>query len=301
MRCLDVDIITLKSFVAVVDLNGFRKAASYLNISQPALSRRIARLEEEFGVKLFERDNNRIRITSAGKEVLLAARKIISEIDVTLSSVRQEPSSESDSMSISCISSLAFSVLPKVIAEYKTKYRHSRIAIQDRTTPLGLQAVREGSVDFAIVIYNDNPTESGLTYKLVYDDEYLVICSRRHALANSSLIKLKDLQRHDIVMLDKTTTNYRIINQALAKHGLNIKPSYEVTHVATAIEFVANNIGIAFVPRSCMTKHDDIVALPLSDLRMKRSIVVATQTDKVLSHREQSFIDMLRENLALHT
>jgi DNA-binding transcriptional LysR family regulator len=300
MRCIDVDIITLKSFVAVVELNGFRKAASYLNISQPALSRRISRLEDEFGIKLFERDKNQIRITSAGMEVLLAARKIISEIDVTLSSIREELSSEVDSMSISCISSLAFSVLPKVVSDYKKKFRHSHVAIQDRTTPLGLQAVRDGRVDFAIVIYDDSPNESGLTYKPICDDEYLVICSRHHALAGSGLIRVRDLQNHEVVMLDQTTTNYKIISRTLAKHDVSIKPSYEVTHVATAIEFVVNNIGIAFVPKSCIGKRDDIVALPLSDLRMKRSIVVASRNGKVLGYREQTFIDMLRESLVLH-
>lgn len=300
MRCLDVDIVTLKSFVAVVDLAGFRKAARYLNISQPALSRRIARLEEEFAAKLVERDNNQIRLTSAGAEVLLAARKIVSEIDTALSSVRQEVIAESDLMSISCISSLAFSLLPRVIAAYKAKFRRSRIAIQDRTTPQGLQAVRDGSVDLAIVIYKDNPGESGLDYKLVYEDEYMVICSRHHPLANCGALQLKDLQNHDFVMLDKSTTNYRIINDALAKRGATVNPACEVTHVATAIEFVSHNIGIALVPRSCVTRTHDIVALRLSDLRLTRSIVVATQSEKNLDSRAQRFIDMLRDNLSSH-
>jgi DNA-binding transcriptional LysR family regulator len=298
MRCLDIDIITLKSFVAVVDFNGFRKAASYLNISQPALSRRIARLEEEFGVTLFERDNNHIRITTAGQTVLQTARKVISEIDVTLSSVREELAEGADSMSISCISSLAFSVLPRVISNYKKKFKHARIAIQDRTTLLGQQAVRDGSVDFAIIIYHDDPGDSGLDYKLVYEDDYLLICSRHHPLAAAGVLRVRDLQNHDIVLLDKSTTNYKIIVDTLTKHGLSIKPAYEVTHLATAIEFAANNIGVTFVPKSCLTSYDRVVALPVADLHMKRSIVVATKNGTTLGHHQLVFIDMLREHLA---
>lgn len=63
---------------------------------------------------------------------------------------------------------------------------------------------------------------------------------------------------------------------------------------------VADNIVTALVPKSCMTKHDDIVALLLSDLRMKRSIVVVSRNDKILTHREQIFIDMLREILSVN-
>jgi DNA-binding transcriptional LysR family regulator len=298
MRCVDLDIITLKSLVAVVDLNGFRKAANYLNISQPALSRRIARLEEEFGIKLFERSGNQLKITSAGTEILQTARRIISEIDNTLSSIRDGQSSEADSMSISCISSLAFSILPRVVATYKSRFRQSHIAIQDRTTPLGLAAVRDGSVDFAIVIYHENPNENGLRYEFICEDEYLVICSRCHPLANSGAIRLRELRNHDLVMLDTTTTNYRIISQSFAKHSIEINPSYEVTHVATAIEFVANNVGIGLVPKSCMTNNDDVVALPLADVRLKRSIVVASSRDKVFTSRERAFLDILREALA---
>jgi DNA-binding transcriptional LysR family regulator len=298
MRCLDIDIITLKSFVAVVDLNGFRKAASYLNISQPALSRRIARLEEEFGVTLFERDNNHIRITAAGLTILQTARKVISDMEITLSSVREEMSAGSDSMTISCISSLAFSVLPKVISGYKKKFKHARIAIQDRTTLLGMQAVREGSVDFAIIIYHDDPNESELDYKLVHEDDYLLICSRHHPLASAGVLRLRDLQNHDVVLLDRSTTNYKIITNTLAKHGVAINPACEVTHVATAIEFAANNLGISFIPKSCLTSYDKVMVLPVVDLHMKRSIVVATKIGKTLGHHQLIFIDMLREHLA---
>ena len=128
---INFDLNDLQAFRAVAQLSSFRRAAESIHISQPALSRRIDKLEEALGVKLFERSTRRVALTNVGRAFARDAERILDDLDNALLGIRDVASSSLGHVTIACVPSAAYYFMPQVISRYHRAFPRIRISVLD--------------------------------------------------------------------------------------------------------------------------------------------------------------------------
>src|SRR5215204_2367462 len=120
MTCMSshVDFGDLRAFIAVAEFGAFHEAAESLDLSQPALSRRIQKLEETLGVALLERTTRRVDLTTVGRDFLPKARRLLDDLEESLLSVRAIGERRTGQVSVACVPTAAYYFLPEVIRAY---------------------------------------------------------------------------------------------------------------------------------------------------------------------------------------
>ncbi|MEE3216581.1 MAG: LysR family transcriptional regulator, partial [Pseudomonadota bacterium] len=145
-----LEFLDLQAFIQVAELGSFHEAAQRLHLSQPALSRRIQKLEELLEVSLLERTTRRTRLTAIGADFLPRARRMIEEYESSILGIRELATHQTGTVTIACLPTAAFYFLPSVIREFSEAWPGIRIRILDVSANEGLEKVISGEADFGI-------------------------------------------------------------------------------------------------------------------------------------------------------
>ncbi len=141
---------TLRAFIALAEVRQFTVAAERCHMTQSALSQLIARLEDEFGVRLFERGKRSVSLTAEGERLLGTARRVVKELDTAQSDLRAITALEVGHVCLGVVPSLAAYWLPGALRPFREQYQRIRISLFDASSLRCSELVREGLVDFAI-------------------------------------------------------------------------------------------------------------------------------------------------------
>ena len=128
---INFDLNDLQAFRAVVDKGSFRAAADAIRISQPALSRRIEKLETALDVKLFERTTRRVSLTMVGRAFLPQVERILDDLDIALMGISNVASTRMGDVTIACVPSTAYYFMPHVISAFHKLYPKIRLRVLD--------------------------------------------------------------------------------------------------------------------------------------------------------------------------
>ena len=128
---INFNLNDLQAFRAVAELNSFRKAAEALNVSQPAFSRRIEKLEEALGVRLLDRTTRRVSLTSVGRDFDRKVQQILDDLDHTLLGIRGVAATRMSEVTIACVPSTVYYFLSQVISRYHEHYPKIRVKVFD--------------------------------------------------------------------------------------------------------------------------------------------------------------------------
>src|SRR5277367_5153320 len=138
---INFDLLDLRAFLAVFDFGSFHKAADLLNLSQPALSRRVQALEARLGTPLLERSTRHVAPTAAGRKLEPIARRLLDELDSSMQSISNIGERQSGQITIASIPTAAVYFLPRVIQKFNALYPLVRLRILDRSPQEGLDSV----------------------------------------------------------------------------------------------------------------------------------------------------------------
>src|SRR4030095_4424632 len=128
---MNAELLDLKAFVTVAELGSFVRTAEALNLSQPALSRRIQKLEESLGAPLLERSTRHVKLTMVGRELLPKVRRFLDELEASVLGISDLGSRSAGLVSIAAVPTAVFYFLPQAIARFSKKYPRIRIRILD--------------------------------------------------------------------------------------------------------------------------------------------------------------------------
>ena len=150
MTSMKVDLEDLRGFVAVSELGSFHAAANSLNLSQPALTRRLQKLEATLGVQLIDRDSRQLRLSSVGRDFFFKAKRLLDDLDAAVLGIRELADQASGEVTIGAVPTATYYFLPRVIEDFNTQYPRIRIRILDLSANDVLQAVQRGQAEFGI-------------------------------------------------------------------------------------------------------------------------------------------------------
>jgi len=292
---INCEILDLRAFLTVAETRSFHRAAELLNISQPALSRRIIKLEQEVGIALLERTTRSVSTTAVGKSLLPLVQRMLEEFDTSLFATRGIDNGRTGGqVTIACLPTAAFYFLPSAIAHFHETHPNVRFRILDLPATEGLQAVENGTVEFGINFMGaDEPT---LIFDRLLEDPFVLACRRDHPLAKKRKVRWADLAGHNLVTVHRTSGNRTLLDAALAKHNLTLPWFYEVTHLSTSLGMVEAGVGISVLPRMATPMHDHpiLVARPLDNPTVSRTIGIVRRQGAALSPIAQQFLQLLK-------
>jgi DNA-binding transcriptional LysR family regulator len=290
---INFEALDLRAFVAVVDLEGFHRAAEALNLSQPALSRRIQRLEAAVGAALLERTTRRVALTTVGREFLPLVRRMLDEFDSSLFAMRELGHQRGGQITLACVPTAAFYFLPSVIARFKEQYPNIRFRILDLSANEGLESVARGEVEFGINLLGGSDPE--LSFEPLLEDPFVLACRRDHPLAARRLLTWSDLEGEPLVAVSRSSGNRIMLDAALVRAGVRLSWSYEVTHLSTSLGLVEAGLGISVLPQLAtpQAEHPIIVTRPIGDPEVSRTIGVVRRRGGRLAPAAERFLEML--------
>lgn len=290
---VNFDLNDLQAFRAVVELGSFRKAAEAVNISQPALSRRIDKLEEALGARLFERTTRRVSLTTVGRVFAPTAEQLLDDLDAAMLSIRDVSSSRLGHVTIACVPSVAYYFLPGVIADFHARYPRIRVKLLDASANEVLGAVINGEADFGVSFMGSQEPE--VEFKLLLQEKFVAACRRDHPLARKKRVSWRELYEHDYVSVDKTSGNRLLLDQALTAVAPKVPSVCETRHVTTMLGLVEAGLGVAAVPSMAMPARDHpiLTSVPLVEPVVTRRVGIVKRRGRPLTPTAEQFHQMI--------
>lgn len=290
---INCEILDLRAFLAVADMESFHRAADALNLSQPALSRRIQKLEQTIGAPLLDRTTRRVAATALGSEMLPHVRRMIEAFDGSLFGMRDTGLGQSGLVTIACLPTAAFYFLPAVIREFNAQYPHVRFRILDLPANDGLQSVARGEVEFGINFMG--ASDPDLIFDKLAEDPFVLVTHREHPLALRDEIRWADLAPHPIITVHRSSANRTLLDAALAKASIKLRWFYEVTHLSTSLGLVEAGLGISVLPKMATphTDHPLLVTRPIRSPEISRTIGIVRRRGSTVSPATERFLGML--------
>jgi DNA-binding transcriptional LysR family regulator len=293
MTNMNLDLGDLRAFVAVAERGSFHAAATDIHISQPALSRRIAKLEASLGVRLLERTTRKVELTTVGRDFARKARELLNGLDQSLLGISEIAERMSGEVTIACVPSAVRYFLPQVLQQYHEKYPRILLRIADDGAGDVLSGVARGDADFGVNYIGAH--EPNIEFEPVLKEAFVVACRKDHALAKRRKVTWAELGKYDYMTVAKASGNRFLLDLALADTPGRPRSFCEVRHVMTMVSLVEAGLGIAAVPQLAMPPgdHPTLASIPLVEPAVTRTVGLIRRRGIALSPAAQHLYDMI--------
>ena len=253
-----IDLRQLRYFVAVAEEEHVGRAAERLHISQSPLSRQIAQLEESLGLNLFERTQQRLRLTVDGRTFLAETKALLTHAKRLESLGKRLGRGEEGGLCIGYIeNAMHTSVLPDALSILRAARHDLHIALYSQSSVEQLEGLRQRSLDIALVSEPPPKDDPDLDCALVLNDVMLLALPIHHPLAHQSLLSAEDLQAAQWISVAPATLTHRTealtdksFVAACLRAGFTPNIHLQVTEPMTALRLVGAGLGIAMLQRN---------------------------------------------------
>jgi len=293
---MNISTRQLDAFLALAAQRSFTRAATQCHLSQPAFSALIRALEDDVGVRLFDRSTRHVDLTAEGENFLESAGRIRAEMDAALTSLRDAATLRRGRVSIALLPSLAAGWLPVVLAGYRAQYPGIELDIADVLSEPCIERVASGKADFALAAIRADTPE--LQAEPFCRDGFHLVCRKDHPLAQpitrqkrskgQAGVALQDLAAWPFVHLARTSSVRQYLEAAF--HPQAMKTLMEVEQLATVMGMVRAGLGISVVPTLTLFHFDqpDLVTRPLALPGLTRQIYLVRRRERSLSVAAQA-------------
>lgn len=292
-----MDFPSLKAFVAAAETGSFSRAADLLFMTQPAISKRIAGLEEDLGTALFDRLGRTIQLTEAGTKFLISARRILSDIDISRAEVLSLSSDVSGRLRLATSHHVGIHRLPPILKAFTQAHPDVELDLLFMDSELACAEVANGHIELAVVTLPDD-LEGGLLTELVWPDPLSIVCAADHPMLNelnsAKEFKPRQLEQYKAVLPAQGTVTRTILLDALRPFEVNVETSLETNYLETIKMMVSVGLGWSALPLSMI--DDSMQAVPIPSLSMQRQLGSVRLKGRTLSRAALVFSEFLMVN-----
>jgi len=291
-----MDINNLEAFIEVAESKSFSRSAESLQLTQPAVSKRIAALESELTLKLFDRMGRSVHLTEAGEVLLPAARKITSEVSRISREISSLGKEVSGKLSIGVTQNIGLDRLARQLKNYRLSYPDVEIDLHVLSADELLGNFESGKVEIILCSANTpNPVAKShlrLTSIEVFKEKQLVVVANAHPLARLSAVTAVELAEHSAILPQPHSLTRQSIDQMMTRHGVEASVVMEEKDTSTTRSMVANGLGWALLPQSEV--EESMAVLNIADLQLNYSQELVSNSNRTLSRAAQAFFALLR-------
>ncbi len=246
-----MEIKTLKSFVAVATCKNFSAAARELHLVQPAISRQMANLEEELGVRLFWRNTREVRVTPAGESLLRDAKNILASATAAKEQARRAAQGKTGRLRIGYLGPACFTFIPDLVRTYAHRYPEVEITLREMTVQQQLEMFEAEQLDVGFSRSLPKAYRNNLSAEDIYVDTLTAVVPKTHPLARSRSLQLRQLEDEPFIVFSRHEAAGLFDQIISVCQEENIAPmiSSQPENMQVLLTEVAAGLGVSVVPR----------------------------------------------------
>jgi len=279
-------------FEAVGRLGSVSRAASELNLTQPAVSMQVKQLEEQIGLPLIDHAGKKLVLTEAGEELARHARELIAKMADLKAAMKGFLSLECGILRIALISTMSF-FLPRIVSEYVRLHPSVRISLQVDNHDSVIAALLEKRTDLAIT---GRPPDDASVVAHPFMDNPLVVVSRPdHPLAKLERVPLDLLGDEAMIAREPGSGTQANVEKFFAEKGLEFRSSCEVNTNEAVKQAVVAGLGLGIVPLRTMELELEtrrLAVLPVDEFPIMRRWFLLHRAEKRLPLASRAFCDL---------
>ncbi|WNG94427.1 LysR family transcriptional regulator [Mycobacterium sp. ITM-2016-00318] len=281
----------LRWFVVLAETEHVTDAAAQLSVSQPTLSRALARFEREAGAPLFDRVNRRLRLNAYGQIMLEHAQRSIAEMRSARERIAALRDPDTGRVRLAFLHSLASWYVPEQLRRFRQSAPAIGFDLVQGSAHEITQRVLDGQVDIAVTA--PRPEGSDFGWRRLYVDELCLAVPHGHRLAARTRVRLSAVAGEPFIALAEQAGLRQLTDQLLAED--NVKPDivFEATEIPTVEGLVAAGFGVAVIPVPRDGGKAKTVHVPISNAGAKREVGLAWGTARDLSPPARRFAAFL--------
>ena len=243
---MSMELRQIRSFVVVAKELHFGRAASRLNIAQPAVTAQIQGLEKELGLKLFTRSTRRVQLTQAGSVFHDQCVRILRDVDRSCLMTQAVAGKDVAKITIGTIHTATFGVLPKFLTQISRRYPD--IHIHNGTTDAIVREIERGQINLGFI----RPVENigSLRWQAITREKWRLALAYDNPLCSKETITLEDLRRQRIISFSRSYKSYseRYFIEKFREYDLEAQIAYTCNDTLTMLALVSAGLGVGFVP-----------------------------------------------------
>lgn len=285
----------LEYILAVDTFRHFAKAAEHCRVTQPTLSMMIQRLEEELGVKIFDRSSQPVHPTLAGTKVIAQARAILYQASLIKDIVNEEQNSLKGTFRLAVLPTIAPYLLPRFFQQMMEKFPDLDIRIMEMKTQPTLTALLAGELDAAIIA--SVPDEKRIHCETLFYEQFFGYVSKSDPVYKNELIRSSDINGERLWLLDEGHCFRDQLVRFCQLEKVKVRQAaYHLGSMETFMRMVESGNGITFIPELAVMQLSDEqkkLVRPFAIPKPTRQITLATRVDFV----RQSILTILEESI----
>jgi len=287
-----MEVHQLRYVCAIADTGNFSRAAERCHIAQPSLSQQVQKLEDDLGVKLFDRLGRSIRLTEAGRAFIPRARAILEQMDAARTSAADKNADLGGSVAVGVIPTVAPYLLPGYTASFAKKFPEAKLRIVEDTTSVLVEGLRDLSIDVAILALPLRHKD--LELFPIRTEPLFAVLRKSHPLANAKSLALKDLRGESFVMLRDGHCFRDLSLDTCTRARITPNIAFESGQFSSLLGMVAAGIGVSLIPEMAIDRNAGCRYVRLSDAQATRTIVAAVVRGRSFNRVQQAFVSGIR-------
>ncbi|MEM8956849.1 MAG: LysR family transcriptional regulator [Pseudomonadota bacterium] len=294
---INYDFADLETFLAVMDTGSFHLAAEQVHLSQPAVTRRIRKLELALDSQLFERTTRQVKPTLAAKRLYARAEGLLADAEETALAMRDESlryaHQRNALVTVAVVPTVIACWLAPALAAFRAEGHRARVRLLDLAANEVAEAVAEGEADFGLCAIPAQ--EPGTRFRPLFDDPLMAVVPPDHPLAESASLSWTALAGHELILAARGTGNRLLIDDARARARMEVAWSYEARRTTTALDLVRGGLGIAVLPRTALGQAglDGVCVRSISGPEIRRPMGILTRTGVTLQTSAEQLLAKL--------
>jgi DNA-binding transcriptional LysR family regulator len=287
-----MDISALQAFIAVAESGSFSRAAERIFLTQPAVSKRIAALEQDIGARLFDRVGRKIHLTQAGEALLSRTRAVLGELEDIKRDITNLSGTIAGELSIATSHHIGLHRLPGPLKRFHETYTQVRLNLHFMDSEKACNAVARGELELAVVTLPPS-AEPPLRVEKIWDDPLDIVVSRSHPLAQVKRVQAAMLLDYPAILPGLGTYTREIILNSFGPLRDKIQVGMATNYLEVLKMLAAIGLGWSALPRTMIDEGLKVVQIEKREIR--RELGIVTHERRTLSNAGQAMIRIIRE------
>jgi DNA-binding transcriptional LysR family regulator len=291
----------LQLLKALDELRHIGRAASHLNVSQPAVSKALSQLELSLGHPVFDRKGHRLVPTEHGEVLLHLARDVLDRLAVAREELRDINEGKITRISLGVLPSAAISLVPNFIAKLEAASSDVAANVHEGVTSALLPLLRAGEVDFVIGVAPERPMGTEFNVVPLYEQPTVIVVRAEHPLTRQQPPDWPMLSDYPMMLPSQGTTVRYLLDNFMAKKGISpSRRSLESMSMMTIMGVLQTTDSIGFLTQDLASYLEKQGSVQVLDLVLPVSVRVGliSMADRRMAGAHQLIIRLLRETAA---
>ena len=289
-----MNLYHLKTFYFTAKYKSLTKAAEFLCITQPAVTKQIKQLQSHYNLKFLDIIGKKVILTDAGLNLYTIAERIFDMESQAEEAIKDFQEYTKGKISILASESFGSYHIPYIIRDFKQTRPEISISIQTATNKDIIESISELKEDIGFISAPvQNPK---ISVHEILEDEIVLVASPNCKFTNTQELNFMDLEGKEIIMHEQGSVIRKVVDAFLKKNKIDMCMKYEISNSEAIKKLVENNMGIAFLTKSIVHKElksGELIAIPVPDKNFRRKYYMIYHSEKYFSKPLKDFRDLI--------